>query len=55
VGAAQGFHLQTSFFFLVSCLLFGISFILKAVDVTSGRKLDVKDFRKQYLKNVLKS
>jgi hypothetical protein len=51
--AAKGFHLQTLFFFLVSCLCTGISFILKSVDLTTGGKLDVKDFRKQYLKNVL--
>lgn len=30
-----------------------MALILKAVDVTSGRKLDVKDFRKQYLRKVL--
>lgn len=30
-----------------------MSLILKAVDVTSGRKLDVKDFRKLYLQKVL--
>jgi hypothetical protein len=41
------------FFFVISCLCLGISLILKAIDVTSGRKLDIKDFRKQYLKNVL--
>ena len=38
---------------MISCLCFGISLILKAIDVTSGRKLDIKDFRKQYLKNIL--
>jgi len=50
----EGFHLQTLFFFVISCLVTGISFILKAIDVTSGRKLDIKDFRKQYLKKLLK-
>lgn len=48
-----GFHKQTLFFFVISCLCTGISLILKAVDVTSGRKLDVKDFRKQYIKKIL--
>ena len=46
----RGFHLQTLFFFLISCLCFGLSLILKAVDLTTGEKLDVKDFRKIYLK-----
>jgi len=51
---AQGFHLQTLFFFLISCICLGVSILLKAIDVTSGRRLDVKDFRKQYLKKFLK-
>jgi MFS family permease len=51
---AEGFHLQTLFFFLVSCLCVGMSFILKGIDMASGRKLDVKDFRKQYLQKILK-
>ena len=50
---AQGFHLQTSFFFLISCVCVGVSIILKGIDMGSGRKLDVKDFRKQYLKKIL--
>ena len=50
---ANGFHLQTLFFFLVSCVCTGVSIILKGVDLTSGSKLDIKDFRKQYLKKVL--
>jgi len=51
--SAPGFHLQTLFFFLVSCICTGVSIILKGVDVTSGSRLDIKDFRKQYLKKVL--
>lgn len=51
---AQGFHLQTSFFFIISCLCVGVSIILKGIDMTSGCKLDVKDFRKQYLQKILK-
>lgn len=51
---AQGFHLQTLFFFLISCICFGVSLLLKAVDVTSGRRLDVKDFRKHYLQKFAK-
>ena len=31
----------------------GISFILKSIDATSGNKLDVKDFRKKYVKKLL--
>lgn len=50
---AQGFHLQTLFFFLISCLCTGMSLILKGVDLTTGRKLDIKDFRRQYLQKVL--
>jgi len=50
---SRGYHLQTLFFFVISCLCGGVSLILKAVDVTSGRKLDVKDFRKQYIKKIL--
>ena len=50
---SRGFHLQTLFFFVISCVCSGISLILKAIDVTSGRKLDVKDFRKQYIKKIL--
>jgi len=37
----------------VSCVCTAVSIILKGVDVTSGARLDVKDFRKQYLKKVL--
>jgi len=40
--------------FLVSCLLLGASFMLKSIDLTSGSKIDVKDFRKQYIQKVLK-
>jgi transposase len=32
----------------------GVSVILKGIDLTSGNKLDVKDFRKQYLQKILK-
>jgi MFS family permease len=49
---AEGF--QSLFFFLVSCLCVGMSFILKGIDMASGRKLDVKDFRKQYIQKILK-
>jgi hypothetical protein len=28
--------------------------MLKAIDLTSGSKIDVKDFRKQYIRKVLK-
>jgi hypothetical protein len=31
-----------------------MSFILKAVDLVSGNKIDKKDFRKRYLKEILK-
>ena len=31
-----------------------MSIVLKGIDLTSGNKLDVKDFRKQYLKKILK-
>jgi nitrate/nitrite transporter NarK len=51
---AKGFHLQTSFFFIVSCLCVGVSIVLKGIDLTSGNRLDVKDFRKQYLAKILK-
>jgi MFS family permease len=51
--SAKGFHLQTLFFFLVSCLCTGVAIVLKAVDLTTGRRLDIKNFRKQYLKQVL--
>lgn len=37
------------FLFLVSCLCLGMAFILKAVDLTTGSKIDKKDFRKKYL------
>lgn len=40
--------------FLLSCLLLGVSFLLKSIDMTSGSKIDVKDFRKQYIRKVLK-
>lgn len=49
-----GFHKQTLFFFLISCVCLGVAIILKSIDMTSGRRLDVKDFRKQYLKKILK-
>ncbi len=49
----KGFHLQTLFFFVISCVCTGISLILKSIDVTSGNKLDVKDFRKKYIKKLL--
>ena len=55
-GALQkidGFHLQTLFFFIISCVCVGVSIILKAWDITNGRRLDVKDFRKQYIKKIL--
>ena len=38
---------------MVSCVCTGVAIILKGVDITSGRNLDVKDFKKQYLKKVL--
>ena len=50
---AIGFHYQTLFFFLVSCFCTGVSVVLKGVDLTTGRKLDIKDFRQQYLRKVL--
>jgi hypothetical protein len=31
-----------------------MSFILKGIDMASGRKLDEKDFRKQYIHKILK-
>jgi hypothetical protein len=37
---------------VISCVCTGISFILKSIDVTSGSKLDVKDFRKKYIKKL---
>jgi MFS family permease len=49
----EGFHFQTLFFFLISCLCTGISIILKSVDLTTGNRLDVKDFRKKYLEHFL--
>lgn len=51
---AKGFHLQTLFFFVISCLCVGVSIILKGIDLTSGCRLDVKDFRKQYVQKILK-
>jgi MFS family permease len=50
----QGFHLETIFLFLISCLCLGCSFILKAVDSTTGSRIDTKDFRKKYIQEVLK-
>jgi hypothetical protein len=38
---------------VISCLCAGISIILKGVDLTTGNKLDIKDFRREYLKKVL--
>lgn len=49
----KGFHLQTLFFFVISCICTGVCLILKSVDVTSGCKLDVKDFRKKYIQKLL--
>ena len=50
---AKGFHKQTLFFFIISCVCTGICFLLKAIDVTSGCKLDIKDFRKKYIKKLV--
>ena len=49
----KGFHLQTLFFFIISCICTAVSIVLKGVDLTTGRKLDIRDFRKQYLQKVL--
>lgn len=42
------------FLFIVACVCLGMSFILKAVDLVSGSMIDRKDFRKRYIKEVLK-
>lgn len=50
---SKGFHRQTLFFFIISCICTGACLILKAIDVTSGRRLDIKDFRKKFIKKIL--
>ncbi len=42
------------FLFVVSCVCLGMSFILKSVDLVTGNQIDRKDFRKRYIKEVLK-
>ena len=50
----EGFHEESMFLFVISCLCLGMAFILKAVDLTTGSKIDKKDFRKRYIAEVLK-
>lgn len=50
----KAFHLQTLFFFIIACLCFSASIWLKAADYLTGDKLDVRDFRKEYVNKVLK-
>jgi len=50
----EGFHEDSMFLFMVSCLCLGLAFILKAVDMTSGSLIDKKNFRKKYIREVLK-
>ncbi len=38
----------------MACVCFAASIWLKLADVLSGSKLDVKDFRKEYVNKVLK-
>jgi hypothetical protein len=40
--------------FVVSCVCLGMSFILKSVDMVTGSMIDKKDFRKRYIKEVMK-
>lgn len=50
----EGFHVETQFLFIISCLCLGISFFLKTADSVSGGKIDVKDFRRKYVRSVMK-
>ena len=38
----------------MACVCFAASILLKLADLLSGSKLDVKDFRKEYVNKVLK-
>ena len=40
--------------FVVSCICLGMAFILKSVDLVTGNLIDQKDFRKRYIKEVMK-
>lgn len=50
----KGFHRQTLFFFIVSCLCLGICIILYGLDYGRGKKLHRQDFRLTYVKKHMK-
>ena len=50
----EGFHLESMFLFVISCICLGMSLILKSVDLVTGNQIDRKIFRKKYIKEVLK-
>lgn len=54
LGELKGFHLQTQFFYLVSCLCVVFAIYLETADRFRGNKLRRKDFRKTYISSIMK-
>lgn len=53
LGELKGFHLQTLFFYLISCLCVVFAIYLETADRFRGNKLRKKDFRKTYISKIM--